>query len=251
MKLLILTLTGYFLFFKAYAQQSVDKVIIGDYDPNWVSVETVEDQEIREQSRAIGRLIMPAKKNSACTAFLISDDVIMTNEHCIGSANDAVGAKVLFDYLDESEHQTFICDQFISNNEKLDYALLKCQGSPGRIFGTVKLSPTELDNGSHIYIVHQNCDYYQTKGCKRSKKVSFGNLVGLNLHRVHHNADTLPGSSGSPIFSLDTHEVIGLHNSGSGHEETQGRRNGRGKLNLGIKMSQILAEIQTIFPDLP
>jgi len=246
----LLTLfAGYFLF--SFDSQALDKVIIGDFEPNWVNAESIKNEEINQQSRAIGRLIMPAKKNSACTAFLISDDVIMTNEHCIGSADDAVGAKVLFDYLDEGEHHTFICDQFISNNEKLDYALLKCQGSPGSIFGTVKLSSTELDNGSQIYVVHQNCDYYQIKGCKRSKKVSLGNLVGFNLHRVHHNADTLPGSSGSPIFSLDTHEVIGLHNSGSGHEESGGRRNGRGKLNLGIKMSQIVAEIQVIFPDLP
>ncbi len=247
----LLTLVLYFLLSSARAQQSSDKIIVGDFEPDWLNIELIDNQEIKEQAKAIGRLIMPAKRNAACTAFLISDDVVMTNEHCIGSAEDAVGAKVIFNYLEEGQAQTFICDKFISNNEKLDYAVLKCNGSPGSIFGTVKLSHTEPENGIAIYVVHQNCDYYQIKGCKKSKKVSFGNLVGFNLFRVHHNADTLPGSSGAPIFSLDTHEVIGLHNSGSGHEETEGRRNGRGKLNLGIKMSQIVAEIQTIFPDLP
>jgi hypothetical protein len=251
MKLLILTIIGYFLFSSAYAQQSFDKIIVGDFEPDWVNIEIVDNEQIREQSRAIGRLILPAKKNAACTAFLISDDVIMTNHHCISSAEDAVGAKVYFNYLSEGEHQTVICDKFISNNEKLDYALLKCEGSPGNIFGKVKLSQNEPDNGMPIYLIHQNCDYYQIKGCKRSKKLSFGSITGFNSSRVYHNADTLPGSSGSPIFSLDTHEVIGLHNSGSGHEENNGRRNGRGKTNLGIKMSQILSEIQVILPDLP
>lgn len=245
----LLTVVG--LISPAFAQQSFDKVIIGDFEPNWVNIESIEDEQIREQSKAIGRLIMPAKKNTACTAFLVTDDVIMTNEHCISSPEDAVGAKVYFNYLEDGEHQTFLCDKFISNNEKLDYALLKCQGSPGSIFGTVKLSQSESNLGKPIYVVHQNCDYYQTKGCKRSKKVSFGDVIGFNSHRVHHNADTLPGSSGSPIFSLDTHEVIGLHNNGSGHEETNGRRNGRGKMNLGIKMSQIVVEIQVILPELP
>lgn len=247
----LLTLVCAFVLSSANAQQSFDKIIVGNFEPDWLNVENVDNELVQEQSRAIGRLIMPAKRNAACTAFLISDDIVMTNEHCIGSAEDAVGAKVIFNYSEEGKPETFVCDKFISNNEKLDYALLKCHGSPGSIFGTVKLAPTEPENGIAIYVVHQNCDYYQIKGCKRSKKVSFGNLVGFNLFRVHHNADTLPGSSGAPIFSLDTHEVIGLHNSGSGHEETEGRRNGRGRMNLGIKMSQIVSEIQVILPDLP
>ena len=251
MKLLILTLAGYFLFSSAYAQQSFDKIIVGDFDPDWVNIEKIDNEQIRDQSKAIGRLIMPAKRNAACTAFLISDDVIMTNHHCISSAEDAVGAKVLFNYLGEGEPQVFICDKFISNNEKLDYALLGCEGTPGSIYGKVKLSQKESSQSEPIYLIHQNCDYYQNKGCRRSKIVSFGEVTDIKGSRIYHNADTLPGSSGSPIFSLETHEVIGLHNSGSGEEETNGRRSGRGKVNLGIKMSQILSEIQTILPDLP
>lgn len=251
MKILkFLTLVGYFLFSSANAQQSFDKIIIGNFEPDWVNVEAIDNPEIKEQAKAIGRLIMPAKSNAACTAFLISDDVIMTNHHCISKPEDAVGAKVYFNYLSQGEHQTFICDKFISNNEKLDYALLKCDGAPGSIFGKVKLSQIEPNSSEPIYLVHQNCDYYQNTGCKRSKKISFGTITDIKGSRIYHNADTLPGSSGSPIFSLDTHEVIGLHNSGSGEEESNGRRTGRGKVNLGIKMSQIIAEIQVIIPDL-
>lgn len=251
MKLLTLTLIGYLLLSTGYAQQSFDKIIIGDFEPDWVNVENVDNPEIKEHAKAIGRLIMPAKRNAACTAFLISDDVIMTNHHCISTPEDAVGAKVYFNYLSEGEPQTFICEKFISNNKNLDYALLECEGSPGSIYGKVKLSQQEPTLSEPIYLIHQNCDYYQEKGCRRSKKVSFGTITGLNSVRVYHNADTLPGSSGSPIFSLNSHEVIGLHNSGSGEEESNGRRTGRGKVNLGIKMSQIIAEIQVILPDLP
>ncbi len=249
MKFLLTLLTGCFLF--SSTTQAIDKVIVGDFDPNWLGIESIENGQILEKSKAIGRLILPAKRNSACTAFLISDDMVMTNAHCVSKPEYAVGAKIYFNYLNEGEHNTFICNQFITSNKKLDYAILKCEGSPGSIFGKVKLSQVKPESGMHIYIIHQNCDYYQNRGCKRTKKVSFGMLTGQFSNRITHNADTLPGSSGSPIFSLDTHEVIGLHNNGSGHEEINGRRNGRGKMNLGIKMYQIVREIQTIFPDLP
>jgi V8-like Glu-specific endopeptidase len=248
---LLIPFLGIFLFSKAFGLDSFDKVIVGDFEPNWLGIESVEDGQILEQSKAVGRLILPAKKNSACTAFLISDEMVMTNAHCVRGPEDAVGAKIYLNYINEGERQTFICDQFITNNKKLDYAILKCEGSPGSIFGKVKLSQVKLETGMHIYIIHQNCDYYQNGRCKRTKKVSFGMLTGQNSIRITYNADTLPGSSGSPVFSQDSHEVIGLHNNGSGHEEINGRRNGRGKMNLGIKMSEIVREIQTIFPDLP
>jgi V8-like Glu-specific endopeptidase len=245
---LFIPLLGIFLFSKAFG--SIDKVIVGDFEPNWLGIESVEDAKILEQSKTVGRLILPAKRNAACTAFLISDDMVMTNRHCVKGPEDAVGAKIYFNYINEGDHQIFKCDQFITNNEKLDYAILKCEGSPGSIYGKVKLSQAKPETGMHIYIIHQNCDFYQNPSCKRTQKVSFGMVTGQFSFRINHNADTLPGSSGSPIFSLDTHEVIGLHNNGSGHEEINGRRNGRGKMNLGIKMFEIVKEIQTIFPDL-
>ena len=127
---------------------------------------------------------------------------------------------------------------------------LRCKRSPGSIFGKIKLSKSEPEVDMPIYLIHQNCDYYQNKGCKRSKKISFGKITEINDFRLSHNADTLPGSSGSPIFSKETHELIGIHNSGSGHEETNGVRNGRGKENLGIRMSQIVSDIQSTHPDL-
>ncbi len=245
-KFLILTLGCVFIL----PLFAMDKIIVGDFMPDWQNIETLNNPKIQDEGRAVGRLSMPAKRTT-CTAFLISEDIIMTNQHCIKKPEDAVGAKIYFDYLEQGEPRVFLCDKFISNNKKLDYALLKCEGSPGLTYGYVKLSQTPPTPNMVVYLVHQNCDYYQNQSCKRSKKVSFGQLTSVEDDRLYHNGDTLPGSSGSPIFSTETHEVIGLHNSGSGEEETNGRRNGRGKINLGIPMSSILAEIRVILPDLP
>ena len=116
---------GSCLISSAYSSQNFDKIIVGDFEPDWKDIEAIDNPEIQEQARAVGRLIIPAKKNAGCTNFLISDDVIMTNQHCISSQEDAVGAFVYFNYQKEGQHQAFICDEFISNNKKLDFALFK------------------------------------------------------------------------------------------------------------------------------
>jgi hypothetical protein len=60
---------------------------------------------------------------------------------------------------------------------------------------------------------------------------------------IGHDADTLGGSSGSPVFSRVTHGVIGLHHVGLGNDG-----NGRGSQNRAVPMTSILPVLAQRYP---
>lgn len=224
--------------------QDAEQVIIGSI--NWVEVtDLAEDSAERMNSHAVAYLSIPAK-GTRCTGFLISDDVVMTNEHCIGSASDAAGVVAYFRReagVPWNQWAQFTCDEFIGNSASLDYALLRCQGSPGQTHGVVTLAQGNPSSSASIYVIHQNCDYYEVPGCAPTKKYSPGQLTGTSGSDFRHNADTLGGSSGSPVFSSSSHEVVALHHVGVGNDG-----NGRGSYNSAVKITLVKNDITSRFP---
>ena len=55
----------------------------------------------------------------------------------------------------------------------------------------------------------------------RGKKLSYseGKIININNYEIIHNASTLEGSSGSPIFLKNTTRVIGIHKEGNKTKE--------------------------------
>ena len=119
-----------------------------------------------------------------CTGFFVSDDTLMTNHHCIGAASDVVGMKVYMKHekgVSKSNWEEVVCDEFIGNDETLDYAVVKCEGNPGQVYGKVELDVTQAVEGDSVYVVHQNCDYYTNRGCDPSKKLSRGTFYSIGI----------------------------------------------------------------------
>lgn len=217
-------------------------VIIGDID--WVETEDLAASSLEAQNaKAVGKIDLPWA-NSRCTAFLISDDVIMTNQHCIEEAAHARGVTATFDLVAGSssdQQQVFDCSEFVGNDEELDFALLRCHGSPGAQYGKVELAEAAGIVGSSIYVIHQNCDYYTDSDCIPTKKISRGSIQKIDSNGEYvHNADTLGGSSGSPTFGPD-HKVVAIHHAGAGFM-------GHGYENYAVPMFKIKSKIQSKFP---
>jgi V8-like Glu-specific endopeptidase len=219
------------------------QIIIGDLD--WKEITTLSTSNpIRSNGKAVGAVDLPVM-GSRCTGFLISEDVFMTNHHCIPTSSHSRGVTVKFKHekgVSAADHAKYDCSEFIGNNQELDFALLKCSGSPGRKFGFVKLDSDQKSQGSSIYIVQQNCDYYNDSNCDWTKKYSEGKITKVAAE-YSHDADTLGGSSGSPMFSKTTHEVVGIHHAGAGNNGM-----GRGYENFAVPMSKIVPYILTNFP---
>ncbi len=217
-------------------------IIVGEV--NWTEAIAFDDSsDIRKNSKAVADVQF--SNGGRCTGFLITDSVLMTNHHCIGSASDVVGMKVFMKHekgVSKENWAEITCSEFIGNDETLDYALVKCSGMPGQTYGKVELDTTEAVEGDSVYVIHQNCDYYTDYYCDWSKKVSEGKVVGFATD-VFYDADTLGGSSGSPVFNADSNKVFAIHHAGYG-----GSWGGRGVKNGGVPMSKIVPHINDNFP---
>jgi V8-like Glu-specific endopeptidase len=225
--------------------QNGEQVIIGGV--NWQEINTLSsDSPERVNSRAVGYISIPAK-GTRCTGFLINDNVVMTNEHCISNQSEANGARVSFRReagVPWSEWATYTCDTYLGDSSSLDYALIQCEGAPGQTHGTVELEARNASTNHSLYVIHQNCDYYEAPGCSPNKKISRGQVTRVDSE-FRHNADTLGGSSGAPVFSETSHKVFALHHVGVGNNG-----NGRGAYNYAVKMSRILDDMDSRFPGL-
>ena len=225
-------------------------VIVGGLD--WQEASSLpDDSAARANSRAVAYLSIPAEE-SRCTAFLIAPNVIMTNRHCIPQASAAVGATAYFRFEsgaggDVNFDDGVDCSTFVGNDEDLDYALLQCAGRPGDTFGVVGLSDAGPSRGASIYVVQQNCDWGTDENCTPTKKYAAGHITSTDVGDgdYAHDADTLGGSSGSPVFSSTSHEVVALHHVGIG-----GNAQGRGTENHAVPMTSILAALHAHYPGL-
>lgn len=224
-------------------QLSQGQIIVGGLD--WVEIgDLVESSRIKEWSLPVADIDLPVM-GSRCTGFLISEDILMTNQHCIPAASYARGLTVTFDHVkgvSSSQQERFDCSEFIGNDETLDYALLRCSGSPGTVYGFVSLDAGAYSAGQQITVIQQNCDYYSTRNCDWTKKYSQGQITAV-ANEYTHNADTLGGSSGSPVFDSSSGRVLAIHHAGLGNNGA-----GRGIENYAVPMSKIVAHIKSRFP---
>lgn len=226
-------------------------VIVGSV--NWSSVTSLSSTSTeRTRSKAVGYLSIPAV-GSRCTAWLVGTDKVVTNNHCIGSSADAVGAKVSFNYEDgvaSTSRIWYDCSTFIKTWTAEDMTVIQCKpvnGTlPGAVYGYLTVAGGNATNGSAMYVVHQNCDYNATPSCTPTKKYSPGSVLNTNWssNELSYNADTLGGSSGSPVFggagSTYAHQVIGLHHVGVGSNYSTS------SYNTGVEASAIRARLAEV-----
>ncbi len=218
-------------------------IIVGSLD--WEEVTTLKSQaEEKRNASAVAHVDLPAM-GSRCTGFLIKNNILMTNHHCIPTESHARGVTVSFNVVEgvpKGQEERFDCSEFIGNNQELDFALLKCTGNPGQKYGVVELSEESFSGPGDVYVIQQNCDYYTDRNCYYTKKISFGSGA-LENGSLTHDADTLGGSSGSPVFSGTSHKVVAIHHAGLGNNGL-----GRGVENYAVPMDKIVSYITSNFP---
>ena len=66
-----------------------------------------------------------------CTGFLINDEILMTNEHCINSTKTCNNTKAYFGHETGSNGTSFNCKEYIYSSEPLDFSLIRLVGKPG------------------------------------------------------------------------------------------------------------------------
>jgi len=188
------------------------------------------------------------------SGFLISGALFITNNHVIGSREEAEGMLIEFDYETDAHGQPrgttrFAIDhaRFFATSDKddLDFTVVAVGA---REQGTKTLTdfsfcPLSDRGDKHMLgefvnlVQHPEGDYKQVV-LRENKLISRLETV------LHYEADTQPGSSGSPVLN-DEWEAIALHHWGGPHRE---QRTGDGQpvassVNEGIRISAIVKEL--------
>jgi V8-like Glu-specific endopeptidase len=198
-------------------------------------------------ARSVCRVLTPTGLG---TGFLIGGNLLMTNHHVIPTLSVAADAWVEFNYqLDLAKESTLSHryrldedpDRFHTNT-MLDYTIVGIAADPSELntWGRVRLNPhADPVPGEHVVIVqHPN-------GGPKQIALTANQVFHLKGHCLHYTTDTMPGSSGSPVFN-DLWQVIAIHHAEGG---LQTNANGDKRfVNEGILMSAIKADAGSLWP---
>jgi S1-C subfamily serine protease len=164
------------------------------------------------------------------TGFLVGDGVLATNRHVLDDLTlgtevlMAGQSRVVFQRedraTDKPEHIVDI-DDVLSIHDHLDMVLLSVRklGRP-----VVEIDPAPVTEGHRIAAIGYPANdevrnplfvgpIFQNRfGVKRA---ALGEVLdGVKSPNLFHDCSTLGGNSGSPLFSLATGKVVGIHRAG-------------------------------------
>ena len=184
-----------------------------------------EDERLRKMSRPVGRLDIRFADGqfSTCTATLITRDRIITNHHCVPNLRSTLDLKggitdvtLLMNHYDERSTELVSAYRVspipVESSEALDFAILQVDGAPGDKWGTATVRKTPPRPGAGLLVIHHpgGLPKHVTRGqCRAARPAT--DSVGAQLF---HLCDTLPGSSGAPIFADSDGAMIGIHRAG-------------------------------------
>lgn len=164
------------------------------------------------------------------TGFLVSPNLLLTNQHVLRSKDEAVRSLAEFDVEEDEDfrprvRRTFRLDPawFFHNDAALDFALVAVQpnaqdSTPLADFGTFTLIE---DSGKALLDEPVTIVHHPNGG---DKKITLRNntILGLAGAFIQYSTDTLRGSSGSPVMN-DQWQVVCLHARAVGRRDDQGR----------------------------
>ncbi len=179
---------------------------------------------------SIGRLDRTTGANRETgTGFLVADDLLVTNRHVLGQLS--YGAEVIEEGQavvrfnqefgsPEPAEAAFAIVGVVGVHPTLDMALLRVALPQPRPVPTLDGTPIAAraevaaigypwrDPTSPLFAQAIFGNHY---GVKRA---AIGEILDAGPERLFHDCSTLGGNSGSPLFSLASGSVVGLHYSG-------------------------------------
>jgi V8-like Glu-specific endopeptidase len=163
-------------------------------------------------ARSVGHIAMD---RGVATGFLVADDVLMTNNHVFGDAEEAQGAVVKFNFQDGLDGQPMTTDDyeidpddFFWTDADLDCTVVRVKRSPGSTWGVIPIprsAPVRV-NDQVVIVQHP-------AGRPKEIALSDNEVAFVNDDVIQYLTDTEPGSSGSPVFDISW-KLVGLHHSG-------------------------------------
>jgi len=173
---------------------------------------------VQDMGKSIARLRFVAddRKIYTCTAFLITTDLLLTNQHCIAGTTELESAIVDFDY------DTVIADTVFTrlsiltaSNYDLDYSIVEMRDTVDR--QPLAFDPDVAANDDQLLIIQHPLGepkQVSVQDCLVSSSPVTGRGDSNTKTDFEHSCDTLKGSSGAPVVDRQQQLVVGLHHLG-------------------------------------
>jgi endonuclease G len=175
------------------------------------------------------------------SGFRCGKNAVLTNNHVIHSGEEASKFWAEFFYEHDASGKTRIPLKILLEphrlfwtSARLDATLVGLAPISCNDIAAIALSPNvrpRIDD--HVSIIQH------PSGGPKEIAVTNNRILRLTDPFVQYLTDTLPGSSGSPVFS-DAWQVVAVHHAGGG-----GRKNVRGEVffgNEGVQISALFAD---------
>ncbi|MBL4761023.1 MAG: trypsin-like peptidase domain-containing protein [Mariprofundaceae bacterium] len=195
----------------------------------------------------VGRLhIQTSAGNFYCTGFLISENHLITNRHCLAKIRydkkqkkniPQMIKKVTLElgYIDPANKTASTRYKVklpaLETNEALDYAILEVENDPASEFGYLSISTNVIKEKSPLWIIGHPRGKAQQISRIHCKSILPARSIP---NRIQHTCPAMSGSSGSPVFDASTGQVIAVH-----HASIKGVKP---KIGLAVPFSEIIKQ---------
>lgn len=183
-------------------------------------------EEVRRLAGPIAFLIFSKGGRSAvCSGFLIGRDLLMTNEHCINSAETCKSLTVAFGFESDSAGiqigKQFRCLGFepLLSSYELDVTVISLNGNAGDDYGMIDLSRATPDLSGPLVIIQHPGEIpkeVSIENCSMRAAPVDGRGLATDFT---HTCDTAEGTSGAPILGVDG-TFRGLHHFGFNDDDS-------------------------------
>ena len=205
-------------------------------------VAELSEQSVISATKAVAQVVFWKGASSfTCTGFLVSENLLITNEHCVNTGQICKRAHAVFGReLDKNGRlqrgKSFRCLELLEVSFEADAALLRLDRMPGNQFGILSLSddgPSRNDKALVIGHPAGQPKQVSQKGCAVGRSSVWGRRPAFDFE---HSCDTLGGNSGSPVLSENL-AVVGLHHFGFGDVPSAT------KWNKAVRIEKVIEEL--------
>jgi V8-like Glu-specific endopeptidase len=193
------------------------------------------------------------------TGWLITKELLITNQHVINARNDnepdalpadfaLQGEQTIVDFdfnADESEGIAVCSSKTEAADKQLDYAIIRLKKPVDRLI------PARLLQQISVSLVEPQPVNIIQHPLGHAKKVAFRNnhIFESVDSRVRYFTDTEKGSSGSPVFN-DNWQVIALHRASQLVDNVNYQGKNTGWVNEGVPLIAIFDHLKANFNSL-
>jgi hypothetical protein len=190
------------------------------------------------------------------TAFLVAENILLTNHHVLNTVQVAQAAEVEFNFEISEENllmgnaerpkstKAFRLDParlFVTSPTLggLDYTFVWIESAAHDEFGAIPLerSTFTIEIGTPAFVIHH------PDGDPKEASLDDNEIVGITTRVIHYKSDTKGGSSGAPVLDARG-RLIALHHASNNSGFTLRDGSRIQTLNEGVKIAAIAIDLE-------